>query len=85
MRGRDYLQLVNWTGRRIIDGKASIPRKIPSILDRIGHDQRSWSRAIELLGTRRYTVVGPVDDLRLWAKRIGQKYLHGVVTYAGVF
>lgn len=85
MRRQDYLKLVDWTGRALINGKHSIPRHIPPILDHIGHDEGSWFRAIKLLGTRRYAVIGPVDDLRCWAHRIGQKFLHGVVAYLEAF
>ena len=77
----DYLELVDWTGRVLVRGKSSIPAHIPPILDRIGHDERSWLLAIKLLETRRYAVIGPIEDLRRWAERIGQKFLHGVRAY----
>ena len=42
---RDYLELVDWTGRIIRNGKAgSITQTLPSILERLALNQEAWEQ-----------------------------------------
>ncbi len=78
-RLRDYLALVDWSGRAIREGKRGfIPADAPSILKRLNLDAEAW----EVLMTRRRTLfgraMGKVDVMRLHAASLGQSWIRGV-------
>ena len=55
----DYLKLVDWTGRKIKQGKrGSIPREIAPILQRLKVNDSQWVDGVEHYGKRFYRVVG---------------------------
>jgi REP element-mobilizing transposase RayT len=76
---RDYLALVDWTGRLIRkDKRSAIDATLPPILNRLGIESDSW----ELLMSRRGTVfgraMGKLDAMRLHAATLGQSWVRGV-------
>ena len=78
-RLRDYLALVDWSGRAIREGKRGfIAADAPPILKRLNLDAESW----EVLMTRRRTLfgraMGKVDVMRLHAATLGQSWIRGV-------
>lgn len=77
---REYLALVDWTGRAIRAGKRGfIDASTPAgLLDRLSIEPESW----EQLMTRRRTLfgraMGRVDAMRLHAATLGQAWIRGV-------
>jgi REP element-mobilizing transposase RayT len=76
---RDYLALVDWSGRLIRkDKRGCIDAALPPILSRLGIESDSW----ELLMGRRDTVfgraMGKLDVMRLHAATLGQSWVKGV-------
>jgi len=76
---RDYLSLVDWSGRLIREDKrGAIDVALPPILKRLGIESDSW----ELLMGRRGTVfgraMGKLDAMRLHAATLGQSWIRGV-------
>jgi REP element-mobilizing transposase RayT len=76
---RDYLSLVDWSGRAIRAGKRGFidAGQLP-ILKRLNIDSDSW----EILMSRRGTVfgraMGRLDTMRLHAATLGQSWIRGV-------
>ena len=78
-RLRDYLALVDWSGRSVREGKRGfIAADAPPILRRLNIDAEAW----EVLMTRRRTLfgraMGKVDAMRLHAASLGQSWIRGV-------
>jgi hypothetical protein len=78
-RLRDYLALVDWSGRAIRAGKRGfILADAPPILKRLNIDSDAW----EVLMTQRSTLfgraMGKVDAMRLHAASLGQSWIRGV-------
>ena len=78
-RLRDYLALVDWSGRSIRAGKRGfIAADAPPILKRLNIDAEAW----EVLMTRRRALfgraMGKVDAMRLHAASLGQSWIRGV-------
>ena len=76
---RDYLSLVDWSGRAIRAGKRGyIDSDQPSILKRLNIDAESWdllmSRRAKILGR----AMGRLDAMRLHAATLGQSWVCGV-------
>ena len=76
---RDYLELVDWSGRAIHpEKKGSIPEHYPKILDRL---QMSPEALVKYLGEQDRDfrhVVGRPNAIRLAAEQLGRAFLHGV-------
>jgi hypothetical protein len=76
---RDYLSLVDWSGRAMRAGKRGfIDAEQPQILKRLNIDSESW----EILMSRRGTVfgraMGRLDTMRLHAATLRQSWVRGV-------
>jgi REP element-mobilizing transposase RayT len=76
---RDYLSLVDWSGRAIRAGKQGfIAAELPSILNRLSIDADAW----ELLIARRDMMfgraMGRLDAMRLHAATLRQSWVRGV-------
>lgn len=76
---RDYIQLVDWTGRQIREDKPGhIDAELPPILDRLSFESNHW-----LYLTRHYqscfkTLVGSVVELRAACRQMGWKKCHSM-------
>lgn len=84
---RDYLELVDWSGRAIIEGKrGSIPANLPPILDRLNIDPDNYIRFINRTQKHRFhSVIGAVDTMRELASEFGQTFLKGQTAAAALF
>lgn len=79
-RFADYLELVDWTGRAILENKrGSIPGNAPPILQRLGIDSAQWLKASASLEQQFGYAVGPEEKLLKLCERLKQKWLQGVV------
>jgi hypothetical protein len=75
----DYLQLVDWSGRSIREGKrGQIDAKLPPILSRLSIDPEVWQLAMARKGTILGRAMGRLDIMRLHAATLGQAWIHGL-------
>jgi REP element-mobilizing transposase RayT len=76
---RDYIELVDWTGRVQRPGKrGAIQADLPSIMRRLNLDQEAWCAAMQPRGNVFGRAIGKVDHLRLHASTLGQSWVRGV-------
>jgi len=75
----DYLALVDWSGRAILDNKrGSIPENTPPILMRLGIDEKDWVNNIHHFERRFPTVAGSIDKLRQLAEQTSRRWIKGM-------
>jgi REP element-mobilizing transposase RayT len=75
----DYLQLVQWTGRAIRNGKAGyLDVPTPPLLRQLNIDAVAWQAMMSLEGNLFGRAVGQLDHLRLHARALGQKWTRGL-------
>ncbi|MES9856688.1 MAG: transposase [Sedimenticola sp.] len=76
----DYLELIDWAGRAIREGKRSaIPSDIPPILQRMGLEPDAFVNHLRGHKGRPHPVVlGPVSKIRAAAKQLGQRFFKGM-------
>jgi REP element-mobilizing transposase RayT len=77
---REYLALVDWTGRAIRARKRGlIDASIPAgLLNRLSIEPDSWEQLMTRRGTLFGRAMGRVDAMRLHAATLGQAWIHGV-------
>lgn len=84
---QDYLELVDWSGRAIVQGKrGSIPSDLPPILERLNANSEHYlkfMRRDRKSGFANY--FGPVEALRSVADRFGKAFLKGQTGAAALF
>ena len=72
-----YLQLLDWTGRELRDGKrGSIPSHLAPILTRIGIDGHGWCELVQKFGKVFKRAAGTADHLADEAARRGIGWMH---------
>jgi len=75
---QDYLQLVDWTGRRVGKSKRGhIPACVPPILERLHLDGDAWMREMEHYGRWYYRAVGSLQAMQSYCEYLGQRWLKG--------
>jgi len=78
MTGKDYLLLLDWTGRALIQGKRGrIPRKVPPILTRLNLKPEHWVREVNCYGRWYYRAVGSLHAMQDYCDHLGQQWLKG--------
>jgi len=84
---RDYLELVDWSGRAVVEGKrGSIPENLPPILARLKIDPENYLRFINRSEKSRFSnFIGPVEAMRELAERFGKTFLKGQTAAALLF
>jgi len=76
---RDYLELVDWSGRAIRDDKRGfIDNTIPPILNRLNIDPTQWCEYHQRRGPRFSHAVGHLSQLREYAHRSGKQWIAGI-------
>ena len=79
IRQRDYLELVDHTGRQINPGKRGvITGPSPAALASIGCSADNWRRQVMAVGSEYFRAIGSADVLIEKAKEIGQFWLRGI-------
>jgi hypothetical protein len=59
MTASEYLQLLDWTARRVVPGKpGSTPQELPPILRRVGLRPSNWIELVKQFGDLFYNVAG---------------------------
>jgi len=75
----DYLSLVDWSGRAILENKrGSIPVDTPPILHRLGIDEKDWIKHIHYFERQFPTVAGNIDKLRQLAEQTSRRWIKGM-------
>jgi REP element-mobilizing transposase RayT len=76
---RDYLSLVDWSGRAIRAGKRGfIAADLPPILKRLSIDAEAWELLVGRRGVIFGRAMGRLDAMRLHAATLGQSWVRGV-------
>lgn len=75
----DYLELVDWSGRAILEYKrGSIPENTPPILLRLGIDEENWIKHIHHFEKQFPTMAGNIDKLRQLAEQTSRRWIKGM-------
>jgi len=75
---RDYLELVDWAGRVVRDGKRGhIPATEPPILERFGMTTGPLLDYLTRAEQHGHGALGPVAKLRAFARSVGRKFVKG--------
>jgi len=78
VRTLDYLELVDWSGRQVREGKrGSIAATKPSVLKQLSMGEHQWQSDMLGIENRYYRAVGTVDSLVAKARELGQRWLKG--------
>jgi hypothetical protein len=79
LKQRDYLELVDHTGRQIHAGKRGvITGPPPAALTRIGNTADQWQRQVLAVGLGYFRAIGAADILIEKAQEIDQSWLRGI-------
>jgi hypothetical protein len=74
----EYLDLVDWTGRQIVEGKRGvIPDYLAPILTRLSISTDQWLDTVQGYGGLFYRVVGQIENILAAAGRAGRLWLKG--------
>ncbi len=75
---RDYVELVDWTGRMLRDGSGSISRNLPPILERMAMDSKQWIYLAKNFESRFKILVGCAFTVRRVAAKLGYRRTPGL-------
>lgn len=74
----DYFALVDWTGRLVrSDKRGAIPSQVKPILQKLNVKELDWVDNTKNLGKRFGRAIGSLDQLKRFARKINQNWLHG--------
>ncbi|TQE99683.1 MAG: transposase [Spiribacter salinus] len=84
---QDYLELVDWSGRAIIEGKRGrIPDDLPPILERLKIDPHNYLRFINRTQKSRFHgFIGSMKSMQGLAADFGRSFLKGQAAAAALF
>jgi len=72
----EYVQLVDWTGRRIQSGKRGhIPIPLPPILDRLGVEPEQWALEMKHYGRWYSRAAGSTAAIQRYCEHLKQQWL----------
>jgi len=79
MSNRQYIELVDWTGRQIREGKRGhIAETEPPALRRLALDPTHWTGQVKGVGCGYWRIVGSVEALIARAEAAGQRWMKGI-------
>jgi REP element-mobilizing transposase RayT len=82
----DYLELVDWSGRAIVQGKkGSIPGHLPPILQRLNMRPEQYLAYVRKSGSGFANALGALDKLKEYAEHFGKAFLKGQTAAAALF
>jgi hypothetical protein len=71
----DYLQLVDATGRAIIETKRGyIPKDLPDILQGLNLNPDTWLEEFNQFKTKGITAIGTASQLKEFCQNVGKKF-----------
>jgi hypothetical protein len=75
-RYTDYLELVDWTGRILIDGKrGAIPANLPTILIRLSINPKHWTYLAKDFESPFKSLVGSVHNVKQACDQLGNHWV----------
>jgi REP element-mobilizing transposase RayT len=80
----DYKNLVEWTGRQLREGKASllqpitISSELQTMLKTVGISPEHWLRNTKSAEKQYARVMGSVETMKNWAKKKGLEWVRGI-------
>jgi putative transposase len=78
-RLNDYLELVDWAGRGISQGKKGhIPDHTPPILNRLGMNAKPVLTYLSRMEKQPFLALGSVSRLRAFAHKVGRPFIKGL-------
>jgi hypothetical protein len=78
MRFEDYVELLEWTGRCVAEGKQGrLPVAALPVLERMELDVERWVETVERYGSLYHRVAGKVENLKRKALELGQRWVSG--------
>ncbi len=73
---KDYLELLDWTGRQVRKGKrGSIDESAPVIMNRLGFTPEKWIKAITPQVSWKQRALGNAEKISEYCKAIGQRWI----------
>ena len=76
---KDYLELVDWAGREIKQGKRGcIPAHAPSLLTRLDMEAVPVLEYLSHIEKQSITALGSVSMLRAFAHSVGRRFVKGI-------
>lgn len=82
----DYLELVDWSGRAIVEGKnGAIPDHLPPILQRLNMRPEQYLAYIRKPKFRFANALGALDKLKAYAEHFEKAFLKGQTAAAAIF
>ena len=82
----DYLELVDWSGRAIIEGKKGfIPEHLPPILQRLKVDPAQYLAYVKKPRYGFANALGALDKLKAYAEHFEKAFLKGQTAAAALF
>ncbi len=76
-RLKDYIELVDWTGREFREGKSNICERQPPLLERLSLTQTEWLKVCTQLERKRALLVGSKESLKLALPQMQRSKLCG--------
>jgi len=82
----DYLKLLKWTMKELRAGRRqTIPGDMDAILERLSIEGEMWLEVVDSYQDTFCHVIGPADQMREAARRMGTRCLRGTPTAARAF
>lgn len=76
---KDYLELVEWTGRIMLENRrGAIPDDLPPLLERLNIDSKHWLYLSKHFESPFGTLVGAAFRVRKACENLGKKWAHGI-------
>ncbi|HHH27871.1 MAG TPA: hypothetical protein ENK57_05950 [Polyangiaceae bacterium] len=73
----DYLELLDWTGRAVREGKGSLRGAPPAAIQRLSIEPERWLQTMSSQGLRRLGVLGTPEALEVFAATQGKRWVKG--------
>jgi len=75
----DYLELVDWSGRAILEDKTGyIPENEPKLLEKLGLNKEIWFKSVNQFSLHSYAHIGTESQLKAICAETGKKWMAGM-------
>jgi hypothetical protein len=74
----EYIDLVDWTGRKLLENKrGAIPVHLSPILLRLNVEEKHWLRTVRDFGRMFHRAAGRVESMIAAAQKTGRRWFRG--------
>jgi REP element-mobilizing transposase RayT len=75
---KDYLLLIDWTGRQFREDKPGfIPANVPPLVREVGLNPSNWVKTVEKSSIQDQQILGALSKMKSWAQSIKKTWLKG--------